>query len=137
MTHEELDTFEANAKFAIENDTRFCIQPADLIRLIEMAKNGSKAAQDVLAERKRQIEVEGWSPAHDDDHNDRSLSKAAALYSGDRRKWNKAAPPDWPWDTSWWKPKSIREDLVRAGALILAEIERLDRQTNHPGDPSQ
>lgn len=34
----------------------------------------------------------------------------------------------WPWPSKWWKPKSQRRDLVRAGALILAEIERLDRQ---------
>jgi hypothetical protein len=33
----------------------------------------------------------------------------------------------WPWDRKWWKPKDRRRDLVRAGALILAEIERLDR----------
>lgn len=33
----------------------------------------------------------------------------------------------WPWDESWWKPTNRRRDLVKAGALILAEIERLDR----------
>jgi hypothetical protein len=27
----------------------------------------------------------------------------------------------------WWKPTNRRRDLVKAGALILAEIERLDR----------
>lgn len=33
----------------------------------------------------------------------------------------------WTWDRSWWKPTNRRRDLVKAGALILAEIERLDR----------
>jgi hypothetical protein len=33
----------------------------------------------------------------------------------------------WPWSVQWWKPKDRRRDLVRAGALIVAEIERLDR----------
>lgn len=33
----------------------------------------------------------------------------------------------WPWDIAWWKPKTPREDLVRAGALILAAIEKIDR----------
>jgi hypothetical protein len=33
----------------------------------------------------------------------------------------------WPWEDKWWKPKDRRRDLVRAGALIVAEIERLDR----------
>ena len=34
----------------------------------------------------------------------------------------------WPWAAEWWKPKDCRRNLVRAGALILAEIERLDRK---------
>lgn len=34
-----------------------------------------------------------------------------------------------PWDEKWWKPKNPRRDLVKAGALILAEIERIDRQS--------
>ena len=33
----------------------------------------------------------------------------------------------WPWDREWWKPTTQRRDLVKAGALILAEIERIDR----------
>ncbi|MEB3421767.1 hypothetical protein VK682_24660 [Salipiger manganoxidans] len=33
----------------------------------------------------------------------------------------------WPWDRKWWKPTTPRRDLVKAGALIVAEIERLDR----------
>ena len=40
------------------------------------------------------------------------------------------APPErWPWDESWWKPSndSIR-NLVKAGALIAAEIDRLHRK---------
>lgn len=35
----------------------------------------------------------------------------------------------WPWDKSWWKPTPddrIRE-LIKAGALIAAEIDRLQR----------
>ncbi|NPW56957.1 hypothetical protein HPR97_34090, partial [Pseudomonas aeruginosa] len=39
----------------------------------------------------------------------------------------------WPWDEEWWKPKSARENLVRAGALVLAEIERLDRSATEQG----
>lgn len=33
----------------------------------------------------------------------------------------------WPWDREWWKPKDRRRNLVRAAALLIAEIERLDR----------
>jgi hypothetical protein len=40
----------------------------------------------------------------------------------------------WPggWDWSWFKPTTPRRDLVKAGALIVAEIERLDRTTPAP-----
>ena len=40
----------------------------------------------------------------------------------------------WPWSLDWWKPKDPRRDLVRAGALIVAEIERLDRQPARGAD---
>ena len=33
-------------------------------------------------------------------------------------------PPHWPWALNWWKPKDRRRDLIRAGALIVAELER-------------
>jgi hypothetical protein len=92
----------------------------------------SSAARDVIAERARQQSQEGWSPEHDDEHTRGELAVAAASYAyvatvSDRTR--KSWRPDWwPWDFSWWKPKTRRHDLVRAGALILAEIERLDRQ---------
>jgi hypothetical protein len=83
------------------------------------------AARAVMDERQRQISVEGWTPEHDDAHYDEALAFAAAClvtaYPGD------APPAVWPWDRSFWKPKDRRSNLVRAGALILAEIERLDR----------
>ena len=86
----------------------------------------TQAAHDVLVERRRQIEVEGWTPEHDDaEHLPNELALAAASYicadEGD------APPAIWPWDRSWWKPSTPRRNLVKAGALILAEIERLDR----------
>jgi hypothetical protein len=87
---------------------------------------------EIIAERERQKSAEGWTPEHDDEHSDGSLAMAAACYAGDRRKWNKAAPVNWPWGDDWWKPKNPRRDLVRAAALIVAEIERLDRANKGP-----
>lgn len=104
----------------------------------------SKATDDVLAERQRQIDAEGWTEAHDDQHGDRSLAAAAASYTkqyvgrawllecfddGALRYQADEMPDDWPdsWAEEWWKPKSPRRDLVRAAALLVAEIERLDR----------
>lgn len=86
----------------------------------------TQAARDVLAERERQRVGEGWTAEHDDDYQCGELAQAAACY---------AMPPGvpidlaryWPWRADWWKPTTRRRDLVKAGALILAEIERLDR----------
>lgn len=89
----------------------------------------SKAAQDVLAERRRQIETEGWTPEHDDEHALGEIASAAGCYALHAHDDNEmdGAPAWWPWDALWWKPKDARSNLIRAGALILAEIERLDR----------
>ncbi|WP_372395202.1 hypothetical protein ABMY26_06965 (plasmid) [Azospirillum sp. HJ39] len=85
------------------------------------------AINDIAAERRRQIEAEGWTPEHDDEHDNSEMSRAAAAYAlsanGDKTK----ARFIWPWSAAWWKPTDPRRDLVKAGALIAAEIERLDR----------
>jgi hypothetical protein len=99
------------------------------------------ALADVVTERRRQIEVEDWTPAHDDEHRNGELSAAAACYVL-RATNNMSADPIglsdppawWPWDFKWWKPKDVRSNLVRAGALILAEIERLDRMAAADGE---
>lgn len=86
------------------------------------------AARDVLAERRRQVEAEGWSPDHDDEHDGGELAAAAGCYAHKAAGWNYYSARDrWPWAMEWWKPSTPRRDLVKAGALILAEIERLDR----------
>lgn len=98
----------------------------------------SLAAQDVLTERRRQIEAEGWTPEHDDAHKAGSLGRAGGFYAlnAGAAMWYgthdtsicDTAPDGWPWAPEWWKPANARRDLVKAGALILAEIERLDRE---------
>lgn len=100
------------------------------------------AARDVLAERRRQVEAEQWTPEHDDRYRHGQLAMAAACYAaavpmdnvlhGDGvqiENVKPAMPSAWPWASAWWKPRSARRNLVRAGALVLAEIERLDRAT--------
>ena len=89
---------------------------------------GSQAVLDVAAERRRQIEAEGWTPEHDDEHSVGELAKAAACYALVSAGFNPDATINvWPWHRLWWKPSDKRRNLVKAGALILAEIERLDR----------
>lgn len=93
----------------------------------------SKAARDVLAERARRIEAEGWTAEHDAMHDNGELSAAAVAYIIHGQSWETQVtggvplPTRWPWHLRFWKPTNRRRDLVKAGALILAEIERLDR----------
>jgi uncharacterized Zn finger protein (UPF0148 family) len=87
-------------------------------------------------ERLRQMNVEGFDSKRDDKYTDGELIKAAESYlvavtspdeEGDEN--GKSRPAwDWPWDKSWWKPSNdpIR-NLTKAGALIAAEIDRLQR----------
>ncbi|HFF2103957.1 hypothetical protein [Pseudomonas aeruginosa] len=100
-------------------------------------KEVPQAWLDVQAERRRQVTAEGWTPEHDDAHSHGEMALAAASYaayahvelSGD-------LPMFWPWGRTWWKPTTPRRDLVKACALGLAEIERLDRVAASQGGPS-
>lgn len=105
-------------------------------------KEVPQAWHDVQAERRRQIEAEGWTPEHDDAHSHGQMARAAACYA----LAGSSAPNDgtaallvslaWPWDEQWWKPSTARRDMVKACALGLAEIERLDRAAASQGGPS-
>ena len=90
-------------------------------------KDLSKAAMDVLAERQRQQSIEGWTPEHDDQYSKSQLLWASSCYVLNTIQPFSRIPMDWPWAPEWWKPTGPRRDLVKAAALILAEIERLDR----------
>lgn len=88
----------------------------------------------IAAERKRQIEKEGWTAEHDEENSNGEISAAAAAYalsafSAINPSAHSVDPESlWLWDSRWWKPRTPREDLVRAGALIAAEIDRIDRE---------
>ena len=89
--------------------------------------------QLIAAERLRQIEVEGYEPEHDSGHTDEALAIAAACYAMPAtlrkpRLTGVLVPAAWPWAARYWKPTPedrVRE-LVKAGALIVAEIDRLE-----------
>lgn len=89
---------------------------------------------EIGSERNRQINSEGWTPVHDDGHDKGELAVAAACYATEsfcllQREPETDVPFEWPWEPSWWKPGTPRRMLVKAAALIVAEIERLDRAT--------
>ena len=91
------------------------------------ARTLTAAAKDVLAERQRQQSVEGWTPEHDDQYGKSQLLWASSCYLLNTIQPFNRIPMDWPWDSSWWNPTSPRRDLVKASALIIAEMERRDR----------
>ncbi|WP_143393234.1 hypothetical protein [Fimbriiglobus ruber] len=97
----------------------------------------SKAAYDVVAERNRQITSEGWSLAHDDKYDAGELINAAIAYVGQLNHHNPVWWKQyWPWNMDWYKPKNRRRDVIKAAALLVAEIERIDRlpdQTKEQG----
>lgn len=94
----------------------------------------------ITQERKRQIEVEGWTQEHDKQHIGGDLAAAGAAYAvgaasslvnqdDDYRAtmYADVAEVVWPWDEEWWKPtpENIVRQLAKAGALIAAEIDRI------------
>lgn len=105
----------------------------------------SKASDEVLAERQRQISEEGYNDAHDDMHTALELARAGIAYAllaqahpdrnGDvsiglngahvQFDWERHAKLIWPWAFGL-KPKSIRRDLTRAAALLIAALDRLE-----------
>ena len=111
-------------------------------------------AKLIAEERQRQIESEGWTTEHDDLHTLGELAVAGACYALLGTRWKDSSIFNkqlvrhilWPWDAEWFKPAEYPDppykptahldrhvkDLVRAGALIAAEIDRLRR-----AEPSQ
>lgn len=96
----------------------------------------SKALQAVIAERRRQQSDEGWTPEHDDGHVNDEIAAMAAYYA------MPVGARDWPASETgygatfgeairpegWQAKESDRwDELVKAGALVLAELERLER----------
>lgn len=100
----------------------------------------SPGALAIVAERRRQIEAEGWTPDHDLAHKPGELAKAGACYAMARgthvlhgEMIHAPQPAAWPWESSWWKPADQRRNLVKAGALILAELDRSDHERKRKG----
>src|SRR5262245_60854275 len=96
-------------------------------------------AELIYQERNRQLLVEGWDSEHDDKHIGTELAEAAACYlSAAIYGYGSRAPVRWPWDAEWWKPNGGQiRNLVKAGALIAAEIDRLQRKESQDGKAAE
>lgn len=95
-------------------------------------KNTMKSGIELITdERNRQVAKEGYSAEHDEAHDDNELVDAAGAYACADDE-TEPVPFDWPWDHEAWKPSDRIRNLVKAGALIAAEIDRLQRLDSQP-----
>ena len=84
----------------------------------------SRGAILIERERMRQLNEEGFTPDHDKQWGNGQLTKAAICYLYTAMQimfpvWM------WPFGANWYKPGSgYEKTLVKAGALIAAEIDR-------------
>jgi hypothetical protein len=119
----------------------------DLSRAVQLPVSDLGGVALIASERLRQISEEGWMPAHDDTHSKFQLTLAAICYAeqvADPDEWaaEHGTKPQpvwfWPWAKKWWKPSDdpIR-NLVKAGALIAAEIDRLQRKQANQRHPAE
>lgn len=117
----------------------------------QRTKTGAELIAD---ERTRQVNAEGWTAFHDDSqHYSGELVSAAICYAEAGSGFDlEISPRDgkrptlWPWEPSSWKPSDdLVRNLVKAGALIAAEIDRVQREDNPdviaeipmPGSPQE
>lgn len=109
------------------------------LELLLHAGGAGKGVTAIAQERRRQIEGERFDPTADQQYHQGELAQAAACYVRLEAMRSVAAtvpgtavddrvPPEWPWARCGWKPKDRRSNLVRAGALIAAELDRMDRE---------
>ena len=108
----------------------------------------------IAEERQRQIDVKGYDANHDLHHNFEELTNAAKTYinaafltteSKERGYSNEAAISwheynepwewkylklGWPWEEDSFKPTTPLQDLIKAGALIAAAIDRLQNDND-------
>jgi hypothetical protein len=125
-TYQEIDVSEKSQYMTGYDNGYADAQRAEKER---KAASMTAAARDVLTERRRQIEQEHIKPRLDDLYRHGQLAVAAGCYLLFSDAYPNAGepPPQWPFANPWWKPKDYRRDVLRAAALALAELERIDR----------
>jgi hypothetical protein len=87
----------------------------------------------IADERQRQIDKEGWTFLHDDrwDHIHGEMAQAAAVYAmPDTATKQPAWPRNWLRRYNKKHKHPRKRQLEIAAALILAELERLERWNN-------
>jgi hypothetical protein len=109
-------------------------------RLLWKEENDKTGVQLIEEERARQVNEEGYTPSDDDRWFNGELANAASCYAETpgtklisiNKHWDiyYRRMHRWPFDDKMWKPtpKDRIRELIKAGALIAAEIDRLKRK---------
>ena len=103
-----------------------------------------KVMERIAAERLRQIEEEGWTIEHDDQFPPGTLARAGASYAlmgGETDRFRKThgvdhPPSFWPWPGRAWNPNDRKRDLERAAALVVSELEKIERAEEAARSPA-
>lgn len=107
------------------------VRADDAERDLAVIKLALRGVLPIAKERTRQITEEGWSREHDDGHTAAEMARAAAVYALLAAGYGKDDPILLGlWPKAWfdaYNPKGTMSNLVRAGALIAAEIDRIER----------
>lgn len=105
----------------------------------------TRAVTDIMLERMRQVRPadqfgEGYTREDDDkQYTHGELAQAAACFAlaaVDPDMFREVITNTFPWDMKWLKREPARRILVKAGALIVAELERIDRMEKEKANAS-
>lgn len=113
-------------KHALEESLDHSLYLQKIIRIVTAMEDN--VILEIIAERKRQVE-KGFDAAHDDTHGNGELYEAAKAYLvAAKRIEIDTMPMMWPFEKMEWRhPGSKREALIKAAAMLVAEINRLQR----------
>jgi hypothetical protein len=118
---------EAGVWQLIEAKAKVLGEYLDRSMKLEVKSDGARAIElERVEQRKR------WGDDHDDEHDEGELLYAAICYAqfrlDDPHYPPERVPDAWPFEPeNWHAHRDRRRNLVKAGALIAAEIDRLDR----------
>lgn len=126
-----MDTWETTAKSTQDG---FRLQARELITkgVLDLGREeGPKSGLALIAaERRRQIAEEDVTAEQDDKYTRNELVDAALCYaahSWEQHNLGLLNSLHWPFTLDKWKPRDKKDNLIRAGAFIAAEIDRLSR----------
>jgi len=107
-----------------EHNQVFALKLEDIY---ETGNDRQSGVRMIAIERARQIEQEGHTEERDDQYDHQQLTNAAIAYARSNLAGQGIGQAHWPWQPSTFKPTTSIRNLVKAGALLAAEIDRLQR----------